>query len=124
MLNRFNHRVGLLLALSLAVAPPALAQEGPVEACCFITAFDRRTGIVTASDGASGQSFQFIATPNQRRSIKVGHKLWANFDTQKVSVDGVEHCCGMVNVTATTAGQVRRQAKPAEPAGAAGGVQR
>lgn len=126
MLTRSTYRVRILVALLLAIAQPAPAQESDSDPCCTITAFDRRTGLVTASDPGSGQSFQFIAAPSQRRSLEVGQKVWANFETQKVAVDNAAPCCSMVNVTPATTGAagVQRQVKPAEPAGAAGGVQR
>lgn len=30
------------------------------------------------------------------KGLKVGQKIWANFGAQKLSVDGVEPCCGIL----------------------------
>lgn len=101
MTNRPNHGFLLMLILSLALPPAVLAQgdKGDGEPCCGITAFDRRTGTVTALEAGTGRTFQFIATPAQRLTVKVGQKLWADFDTQKVSVNRGQPCCAMVNLT-------------------------
>ena len=105
MTTRPNHGFLLLLILSLALPLAALAQEDGIAPCCSIIAFDRRTGTVTGLEAATGKTFQFIATPAQRRTLKVGQKLWANFGTQKVSVDGadpIDPCCAIGSVNAST----------------------
>ena len=124
MTTRPNHGFLLLLILSLALPLAALAQEDGIAPCCEIIAFDRRTGTVTGLEAATGKTFQFIATPAQRRTLKVGQKLWANFGTQKVSVDGADPCCSMVNLTpgTTAAGQVRGRVNPVDPCCAIGSI--
>jgi len=98
------------LKLTVGVAPmpaPTIGQPGttegthpsPAKACCPITAVDARTGLVTAKETATGKSFQFkVADEKMLKTLKVGQGIYANFKTQKVSVDGVKPCCPIVSL--------------------------
>ena len=90
----------LVLASFLAIvllATPAWAATP----CCGVTAIDARAGIATAREAATGRTFQFkVANPAQLKGLKVGQKIHANFGTRKVSLDGLQPCCNMVNLSA------------------------
>ena len=96
----------VVLAFSLGSVTANAAPQGnvqkpntnPVQPCCNITGINAATGVVTARNNANGQSFQFkVSDANLLRSLKTGQGIYANFTTQKVSVDGVQPCCGIVS---------------------------
>jgi Cu/Ag efflux protein CusF len=98
--------VVLVLVLSFGSFTANAAPQGnvqkpntnPVQPCCDITSINAATGVVTARNNANGQSFQFkVSDANLLRSLKTGQGIYANFTTQKVSVDGVQPCCGIVS---------------------------
>ena len=71
----------------------------PVEPCCSITSINAATGVVTAQEKATGRSFQFqVSNSALLKSLKAGQPVWANFSTQKVSVDGAQPCCSIVSL--------------------------
>ena len=109
----------LLLGLLASMGPTstASAQEtsGDASPCCSITAIDVRSGMVTAADASGKRTFRFKVTAAQLRGLKVGQKVWADFDTQKVSVDGVAPCCTMMDAAGAAVGQAKREVNPAEP---------
>src|SRR5882762_6253046 len=92
-------RCGALVALGfvfLALAAPRARAASP---CCEITKIDLATGVATAKVIATGQSFQFkVSDVALLHSLKVGQGVFANFKTQKVSVDGGGPCCEIVNL--------------------------
>jgi hypothetical protein len=58
-----------------------------------------RTGLVTARDLKTGQTFQFTAkNAALLNNLRIGQKVAADFATGQVSVDvdGVEPCCNIV----------------------------
>ncbi len=89
----------LILASFLAIvllATPAWAATP----CCGVTAIDARAGIATAREAATGRTFQFkVSDAKQLAKLKVGQKVYANFGTQKVSLDGRTECCPIVPAT-------------------------
>jgi hypothetical protein len=54
---------------------------------------DIRSGVVTAQQLPSGQTFQFIAAPGLLPMLKAGQKVWVDQRTQMVSVEGALNCC-------------------------------
>jgi len=93
-----------VLALVLAVVPVASVEAG--EPCCGITAIDAKTQTVSARDTKTRRTFQFkMADVAALRALKVGQAVHADFTTMKVSVkpDGIEPCCGIVNLSAPAA---------------------
>jgi len=92
-------RCGALVALGfvfLALAAPRARAASP---CCEITKIDLATGVATAKVIATGQSFQFkVSDVALLHSLKVGQGVFANFKTQKVSVDGVQPCCTIMSL--------------------------
>ncbi len=63
-----------------------------------ITKIDRK-GIVTVTDLKSKQTFQFqVRDPKVLRSLKVGQLVYPDFPNQKVSLDGRNLCCVMINL--------------------------
>ena len=62
-----------------------------------ITNIDQK-GVVTVMDLKSKQTFQFqVMDPQLLRALKVGQLVYPDFQNQKVSLDGVNSCCPMVN---------------------------
>jgi len=73
------------------------------EPCCGITGIDARTHMVTARETRTGRTFQFKVTDTRTFSaLKVGQMVHADFTTMRVSLkpDGIEACCGIVNLRA------------------------
>ncbi len=63
-----------------------------------ITKIDRK-GVVTVTDLRSKQTFQFqVMDPKLLRSLKVGQLVYPDFPNQKVSLDGRNLCCTMINM--------------------------
>ncbi len=51
-----------------------------------------------AQETATGKTFQFQVNDSAlMKSLRVGQKTYADFGTQKVSVDGATPCCGIVS---------------------------
>jgi len=103
MNNKHNLLIllGVVLSVLVFVATEALAAEP----CCNITGVDYRTGLVTARNTATGQTFQFkVSNASLLRTLRVGQGVYADFGTKEVSVDGAAPCCGMVNLSAPVKG--------------------
>jgi cold shock CspA family protein len=62
----------------------------------IVSTTNAKTGVVTAIDPATKQQIQFRAPSTVLARLAAGQKVWANFDDQKVSVDGAVPCCNMV----------------------------
>jgi hypothetical protein len=82
-------------ALLIALIAPLSAATTP---CCYVTAIDSHTGLVTAKENASGRPFQFKPTDAvQIRALHVGSPVYADFGTRRVSLDGQIACCNMLD---------------------------
>ncbi len=92
--------LGLTLALTLAIW--LTPQASAAAACCKITAIDPHTGVVTARQDASGQTFQFAASPAVLRTLKLGQGVYANLRSRQVSIDGRSACCNIVSIGAAS----------------------
>ena len=93
--------LGIFLSLLVFVATEALA----VEPCCNVTGVDYRTGMVTAQNTATGQTFQFkVSNASLLKTLRVGQGVYGDFATKQVSVGGAEPCCNMVNLSAPVKG--------------------
>ncbi len=67
--------------------------------CCSITAINAATGLVTARANATGQTFQFSVNDTAlRKTLRADQAIYADFDTQNVSLDGVRPCGRIVQV--------------------------
>jgi hypothetical protein len=74
-----------------------------------ITKIDQK-GVVTVTDLKSKQTFQFqVMDPTLLRTLKVGQLVYPDFQNQKVSLDGVNPCCPMVNSLQLRPSLERRQ---------------
>ena len=75
-----------------------LPQSGQASSTSFpITKIDQ-SGVVTVTDLKSKQTFQFqVSDPNLLKALKVGQLVYPDFQNQKVSLDGKNLCCTMVN---------------------------
>src|SRR5438270_7918112 len=82
------------VALGLAVAPPPAAAAEPR---CGIQSVDTRTGIVTAIDRATGQSFQFqVTNPAQLQGLRPGQPVYGNAASGRVGLTQATPCCSVV----------------------------
>ena len=91
LLRRFLVTAALIAAVFNAI--PSAKAAPP---CCHITAINAKTGIVTASENATGRAFSFKVTNSTLlHSLKVGQGVYANFATHQVSVNGLEPCCSI-----------------------------
>ncbi len=93
-------RPALLALFALFVSGflwPAVAAEP----CCQITSIDTSGGTVTAKESASQRTFQFTVKDRLLLSrLKVGQRIYANFNSKQVSVDGRVFCCPIVTISA------------------------
>jgi hypothetical protein len=65
--------------------------------CCNIVSIDKRTGLVTARNLQTGQTFQFTAkNAALLNTLRIGQKVAADFASGQVSVDRSEPCCNIV----------------------------
>jgi hypothetical protein len=77
----------------------------PLGPCCRITGVNLQTGIVTASENATGRTFSFkVTNSNLLHSLEAGQGVFANFGARQVSVDGVTSCCNITSIAASGAG--------------------
>lgn len=79
------------------------APEDPADPCCTITSIDAKTGLVTARISGTVKWFRFrpagfepIDSARLLSSLKVGQKVWLNFDTRMVSINWADPCCPVV----------------------------
>lgn len=96
--------IGLMLIMLWApTVPPAFA----VEPCYSVTGI-AKGGLVTAKETATGKTFQFQVTDQAlAKTLRVGQKVYADFGTQKVSVDGATPCCGIVSAAGGPTGTAK-----------------
>ncbi len=87
--------LGVLLGLAGVLAPEARAAKP----CCQITAIDKSMGVVTARITTTGKTFTFQVRDAWRlKKLTIGQKVYADFDKQKVSLDGSDFCCDFVEI--------------------------
>jgi hypothetical protein len=103
-----------LAAIGLGAAP--LACSAKPNPCCEITSIDMN-GRVTAQELVGAQrAFQFqVDDKALLGALRIGQKIWADFGTQKVSVNGAGPCCNIVSGTgskAVTPAPAESQATP------------
>jgi Cu/Ag efflux protein CusF len=82
-------------ALGAPAAAPIAAGEirnkiAPAAPSCKINAIDTNAGVVTATENATGKSFQFkVADSALLNSLKIDQGVYANFAAGVVSLDGI-----------------------------------
>ena len=91
---------------TLTIAAAAVAALGPGllprpaaagTPCCAIQAVDARTGLVTAIDRATGQSFQFqVTNPAQLQGLRPGQPVYGNAASGRVGLTQAAPCCSVV----------------------------
>jgi len=86
-------------AIGLGLLPRPAAAALP---CCSIQAVDTRTGIVTAIDRATGQSFHFQANPAQLQGLRPGQPVYGNAASGRVGLTQQSPCCTVVGRGAAT----------------------
>ena len=77
--------MGLILGASIAVSvPPEVGAGTP---CCSVTAVDVKTGIVTAKNTATGETFKFrLVDAGKIGNIKIGDQVSTDLQTRQVTV--------------------------------------
>ena len=87
--------MALILGASIAVSvPPEVGAGTP---CCSITTVDRKTGIVTAKNTATGGTFKFrLGNAAQIRNIKIGDQVSTDFETREVTVHSFQAVDGIL----------------------------
>ena len=76
--------------------------KNPVH-CCSIASIDLNAAVVTATETATGKTFQFkVGDAALLKSLRTGQGVYANFGAQQVSVDGVAPCCPIVGAPIST----------------------
>ena len=84
----------VVAALSPGLLPHPAAAVTP---CCSVQAVDTRTGIVTAIDRATGQSFQFqVTNPAQLQGLRPGQPVYGNAASGRVGLTQQSPCCTVV----------------------------
>lgn len=85
----------LLLGASIAVSvPPGVIAGTP---CCSITSVDRKTGIVTAMNTATGETFEIrLRDAAQVGNIKIGDQVSTDVRTRQVTVHSFQPVEGIL----------------------------
>jgi len=89
----------LTIAAAFVALGPGLLPRPAAAAlpCCSIQAVDTRTGIVTAIDRATGQSFQFqVTNPAQLQGLRPGQPVYGNAASGRVGLTQAAPCCSVV----------------------------
>jgi len=83
--------VGAPIAVSL---PPEVSAGTP---CCTVTTVNVKTGIVTAKNTATGETFKFrLVKAAQIGNIKVGDQVSTDFQTRQVTVHSFQPAEGIL----------------------------
>ena len=91
---RFSKRLVLfasiifLLMFDAASLSFGATQGANPKPCCAITSIESTTGIVTAKENSSGQTFQIkVSDAALLHSLRIGQGIFANLKTEQVSVE-------------------------------------
>jgi hypothetical protein len=77
--------MALILGASIAVSVPTEVSAGTP--CCSVTTVDRKTGIVTAKNTATGETIKFrLGDAAQIGNIKIGDQVSTDIQTRQVTV--------------------------------------
>jgi hypothetical protein len=87
--------MALLLGASIAVSvPPEVSAGTP---CCSITSVDRKAGIVTAKNTATGETFEFrLRDAAQVGNIRIGDQVSTDVRTRQVTVHSFQPVDGIL----------------------------
>ena len=87
--------MALILGASMAVTvPPEVGAGTP---CCSVTTIDRKTGVVTAKNIATGGTFRFrLGDAAQIGNIKIGDQVSTDFQTRQVTVHSFQPAEGIL----------------------------
>lgn len=85
---------GLIIGALIAVSVPP--EVGAATPCCTITSIDMKTGIVTAKDTATGETFEFkLGNAAQIRNIRIGDQVSTDSQTREVTVHSFQPVDGI-----------------------------
>ena len=101
MKRRKMQRWVLALGMALIVGGPIAVSVPPevsaATPCCSITAIDTKTGIITAKDTATGETFEFkLGNAAQIRNIKIGDQVSTDFQNREVTVHSFQPVDGII----------------------------
>jgi Cu/Ag efflux protein CusF len=87
--------LALILGASMAVSVPL--EVGAGTPCCSITTVDKKTGIVTAKNTATGETFKFrLGDAAQIGNIKTGDQVSMDVQTRQVTVHSFQPVEGIL----------------------------
>jgi Cu/Ag efflux protein CusF len=85
----------IIIGASIAVSVPREVFAG--SPCCNITSVDKKTGIVTAKDTATGETIEFrLGDAAKIRNIKIGDQVSADSQTREVTVHSFQPVDGIL----------------------------
>jgi hypothetical protein len=105
---------GVAPCCGILAGPLANAPSAPATPCCGVVSVDIARGVATARENVTGRTFNFMVADAALLKSLQGRSVFANFQTNQVSVDGITPCCGIVSTTD------KLGAKPAVSAASAG----
>ncbi len=80
--------MALIIGASLSVSVPR--EVSACIFCCSVTTIDMKTGIVTAKNVTTGETFEFkLGNAAQLRGIKIGDKVSTDLQTGAVTVHSI-----------------------------------
>ena len=87
--------MALIIGVSISVSvPPEVSADTP---CCSITNIDVKTGIVTAKNTSTGETFEFrLGVAGQIRNIRIGDQVSPDFQTRAVTVHSFQPVDGIL----------------------------
>lgn|SRR5450759_696176 len=89
--------LGMALIIGASIAVPVPPEVSAGTPCCSITAIDMKTGIVTAKNTATGETFEFkLGNAAQIRNIKIGDQVSTDFQTREVTVHSFQPVDGIL----------------------------
>jgi Cu/Ag efflux protein CusF len=83
---------------TLKTSPAAVGKARPdsIDPCCGITSVNAKSGLVNARALDGSRTFQFTVKDKSALSqLRAGQPVYADFGTNKVSVNGAEVCCNI-----------------------------
>jgi hypothetical protein len=108
----FRTALGALVAGGLLI-PQAVASA---QACCSVTSIDKKSGVVSAKESATGRAFQFkVGDGKLLSSLRLGQAAYANFKTNQVSLDGKTACCSILSGSTAATTPISAPAKAPSP---------
>jgi len=96
-LKRWVSVLGMALFLGASIAASVPPEVGAGTPCCSITNVDKKTGIVTAKNTATGETFNFrLGDAAQIGNVKPGDQVSTDVQTRQVTVHSFQPVEGIL----------------------------